>query len=74
MKLTPELLGMLSGKFELFSNYEKGKYEPGYKMSLASIANQFQLGTAAVSALYGEWLGDPGFSDKIAKMENAPAQ
>jgi len=41
-------------------------------MSLASIANQFQLSTATVSSLYTEWLDDPTFTQRIAKIQNTP--
>lgn len=37
-------------------------------MSLASIANQLQISTSIVSALYEEWLDDPGFVNKIANL------
>ena len=70
VKYTPAILSLVSKKFEMYSAYENGLYDPGYKLSLVSIAQQLNLGHSSIYHLYNEWLTDPTYSLRKSKLND----
>ena len=49
---------MLRAKFQLLQEYERGTYDPGYPLTISSIAGEFKIKKPLVTTLYMEWMRD----------------